>query len=91
VIVTLQQLFNRTACPFRDLLAKRRDSAGRFIFRDTLDTPHGKEQIAKPDKRFRVHYRTHPVIKRIQVEAPQEYASLTNLVEHAPTFFSRTV
>src|SRR6185295_18276363 len=31
----------------------------------------------------------NPIIKCIQVEAAQEYSSLTNLVEHAPALFAR--
>jgi hypothetical protein len=91
LIICLQQLFNRMARPLLGLFAKRRDSAGSFVFRDALDAPHGKKQIPKTDKWFVVNYRAHPIVECIQVEAAQEYAGLINLVEHAPTFFARTV
>src|SRR6266498_607479 len=74
-----------------NLIVKRRNSASGFIPGDTFHTPHGKEEIAKPDKRLPVRYCAYPIIKCIQVEAAQEYSSLTDLVEHAPTFFPRTM
>jgi hypothetical protein len=38
-----------------------------------------------------MYYRAQPIIECIQVKAAQEYSGLTNLVEHAPTFFARCV
>jgi hypothetical protein len=91
LIVSLQQFFNRMARSRLDLFAKRWDSAAGFISQDALDTPHGKEQIAKTYEWFIVDYRAHPIIERMQVEAAQDYSGLIDLVEHAPIFFARTV
>jgi len=74
-----------------DLFIKRRDSAGSFVFGNAFDSPHGKEQVPKPYKRFLVNYCAYPIVECIQVEAAQEYASRTDLVEHAPAFFPRRV
>jgi len=74
-----------------NLFAKRRNAAGSFILSNTFNAPHGKKQIAKTNERLFVYYRAQPIIKCIQVKAAQEYSSLTDLVEQAPTFFAGTV
>src|SRR5687768_9137282 len=74
-----------------NLFIERRNSAGSFIFGNAFDSPHGKEQVAKPNKRFLVNYCAHPIVECIQIKTAQEYARWTDLVEHAPAFFPRRV
>src|SRR5712691_4898881 len=78
-------------CTLLNLLAKRRNSTGGFVLRDTLDPPQWKEQITKADKCFFVDYRAYPIVERIQVEAAQEYSSRIDFVEHTPAFLARSV
>jgi hypothetical protein len=79
------------ACPLLHLFAKRRHAARSFVFRDALDAPHGKEQIAKTYEWFIVHDSVQPSVECIKIKAAQEYSRLIDLVENAPTFFARAL
>jgi hypothetical protein len=73
------------------LFTKGWNATARFIFRDTLDAPHGKKQIAKSHELLAVYNGAYPIIEGIEVEAAQEYSSMIDLVEYAPTLLPRSV
>jgi hypothetical protein len=84
-------VFNQTACAPLNLLAERGNSTRALILRNALNTPKGKKEIAKSDKLLLVDKRPQPIVKRIQVEAAQEYASRADVAENAPGLFPWTV
>jgi hypothetical protein len=86
-----QHLLHPSARTFLKLLREGRHTASGLIARHSFDSPQGKEQVCQTYEGLVVGDRVHPIIKSIQVETAQEYASRAYTVEHAPALFTRRV
>lgn len=71
------------------LFYQRRHTARTLVTKDAFKPPHRKEKIGYSHEGFVVGDCSRPVLKRIDVEPAQEYASRVYFVEDAPTFFAR--
>ena len=86
-----QKLSDPATRALLELLCERWHTARRLIARHSFDAPHRKEQVRQTDKGLVARYGSRPVIKSIQIETAQEYASRVDFVEHAPALFARAV